>query len=125
LDVDTGEQVDLGVLYWLGGWWEHEIIGEFVVWLGYEKPENPPTQRPDAETPVLLAYDVSTGETLRLLEADPATIRDMDRLLTPGAWYDYYEVKMVPAAAVPEALRGSKLYEKYNGAYALARESWE
>jgi hypothetical protein len=125
LNVDTWEQLDLGLVYWRDGGWDHEIIGEYLVWLGYERPENPPARRPEIETPVLMAYDVSTGETLRLLEADLATIKDRDKRFNTGYnWYEYYEIKMVPAAAVPAPLRRSKLYEKYNGAYALARESW-
>ncbi len=124
LNVGTWEQLELGDLYWREGGWDHEIIGEYLLWISYERPENPVARRYDIETPVLLAYDVSRRRTFRLLEADLATLRDKDGPVSTGAGYDYYEIKMVPADPVPAPLRGSKFYEGYKGAYALARESF-
>jgi hypothetical protein len=122
LDIDAWEQLDLGDLYWEEGGWEHEIIGEYLLWIGYERPENPPARHGDIETPVLLAYDVSRRRTFRLLEADLATLKDKDGPVATGGGYDHYEIKKVPAAPVPAPLRDSKLYEEYNGACAYARE---
>jgi hypothetical protein len=67
--------------------------------------------------PVLMAYELSSGREIKLLEADITTLGD-ERI--PGSSWDYYKVKLVPAAPCPPVIEKAELYNKYNGGSGYA-----
>ena len=86
---------------WLGGTCNAatiEYVDGYFVWLNSRNNE-----------PELAAYELATGETTVLLKGDDTTLRRNSQGIE--------ELKLVPAGPCPPPLKGSRLYEKFNGAY--------
>jgi hypothetical protein len=107
----------------LGATWKHdftdaaEYVDGYVVWLNFRYVPGP--WGPDE--PELAAYEVATGKTTVLLRADDTTLRRTQD--------ETEEVKLLPAGPRPRVLKGSRLYNKFNGAYVArgdygARAKW-
>jgi hypothetical protein len=126
LDTETWTRVTVGYNDLTQGWREFGFGAGYVLWIDEEPVEEPgpPPLEKRSFTPLLMAYEIETGETLRLLKADMATLRTAPVFEGYGPWL--YEIKMVPADPCPDVLKDAELYKKYAGAYALAedREDW-
>jgi hypothetical protein len=109
-DAAKGRVADVGTVFAQ----DFEFAGPFLVYLTAEAPTAPPGDFPaDQLVPALVAYDVETGKTVRVLE--PA--------LTP--WYrrpdGWLEVRLAPAPGigdVPREVTTSLIYYRYVWAFA-------
>jgi hypothetical protein len=121
IDTENRDVENLGEIYYFIKFQEVEFVGDYFIWMTWESTIEPELRMLDViDMPVLLAYDVVTGERKRVLQANPATLKSE---VIPGRNYDYYGVKMVPAEDCPERLKKAKLYKKFNREYARGRSS--
>lgn len=97
-----------------------EISGDYVIWLSWEEPTKPLPSPFDEglSVPVLLAYDLGTGDVTRILGADLTTLND--EIHSEDSGYCYYEIKMAEAGLCPPDVGESKLFKRFNGVYCLA-----
>jgi hypothetical protein len=84
-----------------------EGVDGYFIWLDFKLTG-------DYVEPWLAAYELATGETVVLLQADVTTLRD-------GA-HGGHEVKLVPVGDAPAVLRASDLFKEYDGAYVARDE---
>jgi len=100
--IDTGEwsRKRLGARNYTEDAPDFEISGGYAIWLSWEEPKKrlPSPFDEGLSVPVLLAYDLDTGNEIRLLEADLATSTGL----------------------CPPELEDSELYKRLNGVYSLA-----
>lgn len=92
---------------------EFEFVGDYLVWKGPEKVKDPvpPPLEEESYTIVLMAYNLDTGELLRVLETDLATLQKEPTELKFGL--KTYEAKMVPTGTCPPEVYKSRLYSKF------------
>ncbi len=97
---------------------EYEFFGGYLIWKDSEKVSEPlpPPLEEDSYAPVIMAYKLDTGERIRLLEADLATLGKEARPASFGL--KFYDVKMVPAGPCPAALEKAGLYGKFANRFA-------
>jgi hypothetical protein len=113
LDAETGGEKPLGAIFALKGQDDIEFLNGYIIWFDNEEVE---FKGEPLEAPILVAYNVGTGEKIRLLKYDAATIRETKESL----YAVYFDVVLVPADSPPPALRSSRMYKKWNGAHATA-----
>jgi hypothetical protein len=97
---------------------EYQFADGYLVWYTVERPKV--VDRDIDLLPVLMGYELSSGRKFKLLEADITTLKD-ERM--SGRSWDYYEVKLVPAAVCPDVVKEAELYKKYDGAWEYAWSS--
>jgi len=119
LDMETGKDTRFGKC---GVGYEaknYEFADGFIIWSSIEDIPRGTVVLPEygemQYKPVLMAYEFPTGKIIRVLEADMATMEDEQSGCYPCAGIYFFEVKMKPAGAVPEAVEESDLYRRYNG----------
>ena len=124
IDTEDWRRESLGIRNYTDGVPDFEISGGYVVWLSWEEPTGPPPSPFDESlsVPVLLAYNLTTVEVTRLLEADLTTLSNEVRSKDFG--YDYHEVKMVETGLCPIDLKESNLFKRFNDVLDLARVSY-
>jgi hypothetical protein len=97
---------------------EFQFADDYLIWYSMESAGA--VDRDVDLLPVLMGYELSSGRTIRLLEADITTMKN-ERI--PGRSWDFYEVKLVPAGVCPDVIKKSELYKKYNGVWEYAWSS--
>jgi hypothetical protein len=124
LDTEEWSRISLGERNYSEGVPDFEISGKYVVWLSWEEPRGPIPEPFDESlsVPVLLAYDLDTGDVARLLEADFTTLNNEVHGRDFG--YDYHEIKMVETGLCPRDLKASYLFNRFNDVFDLARVSY-
>jgi len=120
MDTDTREEIRLGYCWTSEEY--YEFAGDYIIWLSEEKIPPGPERGlgyGDLEIkPVMMAYEFPSGKRFRILEADMSTLSPEPIGTAPCSGRQFYEVKLAPAADVPEAVRKSELYREYNGGIA-------
>jgi hypothetical protein len=120
MDTDTREEINLGYCWTSDEY--YDFVGDYIIWLSEEKiPPGPERDLGygDLEIkPVMMAYEFPSGKMFRILEADMSTLSPEPIGTAPCSGRQLYEVKLAPAADIPEAVRKSELYRKYNGGIA-------
>jgi len=121
-DTAAGGLESLGPCTWYEEGYPLEFTGPYVVWLGAEEKtldigDSYPTP---FLMPALFAYRFDTGEKIKLLAADPATMAREPSGTAPCAGNIYYPVELKAVGEPPPELGASPLYRKLNGAIADA-----
>jgi hypothetical protein len=118
LDTNDWERVTVGRLSVFNAvgfddTFEFEFVSGYLVWKGPEKVECPvpPPLEEESYSIVINAYNLDTGESLRVLETDLATLRKEPTELKFGL--KTYKATMVPAGTCPPEVRNSRLYNKF------------
>jgi hypothetical protein len=111
-DSDAEEKRELGQISTKEGQGGVEILNGYVLWLDEQDIAGTP-----GSVPALVAYNLATGERIRLLKGDVATIpKEPAR---DAGYYYLYDVIIVPDEPCPPALKASELYQCWNGAHAF------
>jgi len=123
-NTDGGTLESLGPCVWTGdGEYALEFVGPYVVWLGAEEMSLDIGGYSEPSLflmPALYAYRFDTGERIKLLAADPATMGREPCGTAPCAGNVYYPVTLKAVAEPPPELGASPIYRKLKGAIAEA-----
>jgi hypothetical protein len=119
LDVDTWEETPLGLISSMEGQGGVEFLNGYLLWLDEQQVVGAPSLPAYlwAFAPALVAYNLATGERVRLLKVDVATIPE--KVARDKAYYSLYDVVIIPDEPCPPLLEESELYRQWNGAHAF------
>ncbi|MGD8717272.1 MAG: SH3 domain-containing protein [Candidatus Zixiibacteriota bacterium] len=103
-------------------YWPHsyEFAGGYLIWYTVDEFKDVPKPYRYFRIPALYVYDLKTKTIKHVLRGDITTIADEAE---PGRGWDLYKIQMNPSGSAPPAVERSKLYKKYDGAWAYAWES--
>lgn len=98
----------------------YEFAGGYLIWFTVDEFEDVPKRCRYFKIPVLYVYDLKTKKIRHVLRGDVTTIEDEAE---GGRGWDYYRIQMKPSGSAPPAVKRSRLYKEYDGAWSYAWES--
>jgi len=124
LNTDTWEEKELGNIFQDEGQGEVEFMEGYMIWLDevriWPTPEEGPLRSAFCFKPVLTAYEIASGKTYRLAEADLGTMDEKeDPRSSRTGYFTYYGVTMFPTGKGLPIFVKSRLYQKFKDARLL------